>query len=199
MNRSIFQILSKFNFKLFLINFFFILFLYFFSFLNKDFVSCDDLFKLTYNGIKIRYSPTLSFYRLHDSIEFFQNYILNTSDLKFKFNIFKYSQLNGLRFSRNHVYDHYHLNLYLNNIYNVHYGFTLTHHPEKLNLLPHEYWSISDEDLLGKENLQYVLNDLKIYDLKALEIQNDTKKFKNFILKNNEKCIFQFKKTFNVS
>ena len=100
MNRSIFQIWKNLNFNLFLLNSIFIILVYFFGFFHRDFVVCDDLIKIVYKNIIVRYTPTLSSTRLYDSIEFFQNYILNTPGHKFKFNMYKYIQFDGLRFSR---------------------------------------------------------------------------------------------------
>lgn len=182
---------------MFLINFVFTFLLYLFGFFSGDFVSCDDLIKIVYNGMTIRHSPTLSSFRLYNSIHFFYNYVLNTQGSDFRFNIYKYLQLNGARFPNNHVYDHYHINLYLENMYNVHYNLSLTHQPYNLNLYLNEFTELSDINLYGQERIQYILNDLKIYDLEVLKKQNDTEKFKDFILKNNEKCIFQFKNMVN--
>ena len=151
MNRSIFSICKNLNFNSFSVSFIFILLMCLFGFFNIGFVVCDDLIKFVYNNINIRYSPTLSSTRLHNSIEFFQNYILNTHHSQFKFSIYRYLQLNGLRFPRNCVYDHFHINLYLDSMQNVHYNFPLTHNPQKLKLLPHEYEKFTDYDLENRK------------------------------------------------
>ena len=193
MTRSIFSILKKFNFNLFLINFIFIFLIYFFGFFSGGFVGCDDLIKTVYNNINIRYSPTLSSFRLHSSIDFFQSYILNTPGSHFKFNIFKYLQLDGTRFPRNSVYDHFHLNLYLDNMYNVHYNFPLTHNFKNLGLLLHEYKEFSKLDLYNQKILQYVMNNLYVYDLNLLKIEDYTDIFNKYINVNRNKCVEQFK------
>jgi len=193
MIRSIFSILKKFNFNLFLLNFVFTLLIYFFDFFYVGFVGCDDLIKIVYNNMNIRYSPTLSSFRLHSSIDFFQNYILNISGSRFKFNIFKYLQLDGTRFTRNNVYDHFHINLYLDNMYNVHYNFPLTHHPKNLGLLLHEYKKFSEYNLYNAERTQYILTNLYIYDLNLLKIEDYTDTYNRYINVNRNKCVEQFK------
>jgi hypothetical protein len=145
------------------------------------------------NGIAVRHSPTISPLRLYNSVNFIQQYILNTPPVEYKFNIFRYLQLNDLRFPRNHVYDHYHLNLYLDNIYNIHYGFSLTRHPEKLNLLLNEYEVFSKTNLYGRKQTQFILNDLKVYDLNILKPDDNSSQFKQFLLDFNLKCILHYK------
>lgn len=193
MNRSIFQMWQP---NLNCLNVFFILFLYLFNVFCIPVLYCDDLMKIAYNGITVRYSPSICSFRLYNSIEFLQYRILNKPNLEYKFNIFKYLQLNGFRFPRNSVYDHYHLNLYLDNIYNVHYNFAFTHNPEKLNLLPHEYYKFSGHNLHYIHKYQYILTDLKIYDLNVLKAYDNTSQFKQFLFGYHEKCIFQFKNLF---
>lgn len=190
-NRSIFPIWQL-NLKSFLINFIFILFLYLFGFFGGGFVQCDDLIKIVYNNINIRYSFTLSSIRLQNSIDIFQNYIANTPTSQFKFKIFKYLQFDGSRFPRNCVYDHYHINLYLDNMSNVHYGCTLTHRPQSLGLSLNEFREISDQNLYEKEVTQYVLNHLHIYDLNRLTPENYTHVYNNYIATNKTQCTSQF-------
>jgi len=194
MNRSIFTIWKP-NVKNFLISFIFIFFMYLFGFFNLSFLFCEDhLVKAVVNDIVIRHSPSISSIRLYKSVSFVQHYILNTPSVEYKFNIFRYLQLNGLRFPHTHVYDHYHINLYLDNIYNVHYGFSLTRNPFKLNLLLKDFGEFSNEDLNFSNNFQYILNDLKIYDLNTLKVEDNSLKFKQFLLKYNENCISHFKR-----
>lgn len=193
MNRSIFLILKT-NFKNILINFIFIYFLYLFNFYYLNLLSCEDkLAKAVVNGVNVRYSPSISYSRLYNSINFLQHHILNTPVIEHKFSIFRYLQPTGLRFSHTHVYDHYHINLYLDNMYNVHYGFSLTHNPQKLNLSPKEFEKFSLLDLYGNNRIQYVLNDLKVYDLSFLKVDDNSFKFKQFLLQHNENCILHFK------
>lgn len=198
MNRSIFQIWCKFNLNSFLINFIFILFVYFLGLFGVDLVSCDELIKVVYNNINVRYTPTINSFRLHCSINYVLNFVLNAPDSHFKFNLYKYVQLNGKSFSYSSVYDHYHLNLYLDNMFHVHYGFTFTHNPYNLGLLPQDYKKFSDQNLFGKKRSQLILNDLRIYDLNIIKIyenNNEEKKnFIQFILDNNKNSILQFKK-----
>ena len=185
-----------FNFNSFLINCLFIILIYFFGFFRRDFVVCDDLIKLVYNNITVRYTPTLSSTRLYDSIEFFQNYILNTHRSNFKFSVYRYLQPNGLRFPRDCVYDHYHINLYLNNVQNVHYNFPLNHNPWKLGLSLDEYKKFNDFDLKNRKLTQYILNNLYIYDLNLLKIQDYTDVYNNYIDRNKNGCVFQFQNVF---
>jgi hypothetical protein len=145
------------------------------------------------NGIAVRHSPTISPLRLYNSVNFIQQYILNTSPVEYKFNIFRYLQLNGLRFPRNFAYDHHHLNLYLHNMYNVHYGFQFTHNPHKLNLLPNEFSKFSESDLHNQFQPQFILNDLRVYDLNILKLDDNTSQFKQFLLDFNLKCISHYK------
>jgi hypothetical protein len=146
------------------------------------------------NDIVVRHSPSISPIRLYKSVSFIQHYILNTPSVEYKFNIFRYLQLNGSRFPHTYVYDHYHINLYLDNIYNVHYGFSLTHNIPKSNLLLKDFGEFSEVDLNFFRRYQYILNDLKIYDLNTLKVEDNSFKFKQFLLKYNENCISHFKR-----
>lgn len=194
MIRSIFPIL-KINFKNFLVSFIFASFMYLFGFFHLNVLFCEDqLIKTAVNGITVRYSPSISPFRLYNSISFLQYYILNTPGTEYKFNIFRYLQQNGLRFNRTHPCDHYHLNLYLDNIFNVHYGYSFTHYPEKLNLLLEEFSKFSELDLFKKQQYQFILNDLKVYDLNVLKVDDNSFKFKQFLLQHNENCILHFKR-----
>jgi hypothetical protein len=149
--------------------------------------------KTVVNGIAVRHSPSISPLRLYNSVNFIQQYILNTPPIEYKFNIFRYLQLNGLRFPRNFAYDHHHLNLYLDNMYNVHYGFQFTHNPQKLNLLSNEFSEFSKYNLYNQFRLQYILNDLRVYDLNFLKPDDNSSQFKQFLLNFNLKCISHYK------
>lgn len=102
-------------------------------------------------------------------------------------------QLDGTRFPRDCVYDHYYINLFLNNVYNVHYNFPLTHHPKNLGLLVHEYDLFSYLDLNNKKKMQFILNNLYIYDLNLLKIEDYTDIFNKYINSNTSVCVEQFK------
>ena len=45
--------------------------------------------------------------------------------------------------------------------------------------------------------MQYTLNNLYIYDLNLLKIQDYTQIYNNYILKNHKLCEFQFKNIIN--
>jgi hypothetical protein len=185
-SRSIFQIWQpkKHNFYL---NFFFIFFLYLFNFFNSTFLLCDDLVKIVIDNIHIRYSPSISPLRLYNSFYHIKNYVINNSNSEFKFDIYKYMRLDGSLFPHNHVYNHYHINY-------VHYGFSLTHNIRNLNLLPHEYYIFNYRNLYEKDQIQYILNDLRIYDLNILKPKNNSEIFEQFLLEYNNKIINHYKK-----
>ena len=125
--------------------------MYLFGFFHLNFLLCDDrLVKTVVNGIIVKHPSSISQFRLYNSVYLIQDYALNTLVNNYKFNIFKYLQLNGGRFPRNYAYDHYHLNLYLDNMYNVYYGFQFIHNPHLLNLLPSEFKIFNLTDLWGK-------------------------------------------------
>jgi hypothetical protein len=190
MNRSIFPIWYDFNF--FLKNVVFVLLLYLFNFFNSNFLVCEDLVKAVINGVNVSHSPSISPLRLHNSVNFFKDYILKTPGTEYKLNIFKYLQLNGRRFNNRCVFDHYHLNLYLDNIYKVHYGFSLTHSP--VNSL--EFGQFSKYDLNSFKKTQYISRSLRIYDMDFLKIQidseEDVEKFKDYVSINKKKCFSPF-------
>lgn len=175
------------------------IFIYFFGFFSVGLISCDDLIKIVYNNINIRHSPTINSFRLNCSIDHVLNFILNAPDSHFKFNLYKYVQLNGKPFPRNSVYDHYHLNLCLDNMFQVHYGFTFTHNPHNLGLSLNDYKEFSEYDLYKRQNKQFILSDLRIYDLNVIKTYKNSneelKFFTQFILDNNVNSILQFKKT----
>jgi len=198
MNRSIFPIWKTLSFNSFLISSVFTLLICIFGFFHGGFVECEELIKIVYNNINIRYSPTISSIKLYNSIDFFQNYVLNTPNSQFKFSIYRYLQFNGSRFPYNSVFDHFHINFYINNIYNVHYGFPLTHNPKKLGLLPHEYIEFSEFDLKNNNTIQYILNNLHIYDMNLIKFKDYTNVYNKYIEVNNNICISQVKKLANV-
>lgn len=197
MNRSIFSIyiiFKNFNFYLFLINLILTLFVCFFGILRGGFVNCDDLFKLLYNNINVRHNFTLNSTILCDSIDFFQNYVLNTSSDKFKFRMFKYLKLDGTRFNKISPFDHFHLNFYIENMYNVHYNLQFTTHISLNNVFIPEFEKFSNFDLYGnfnKKKPQYIFKDLRVYNLdvlKVLELQN-----KEYLLIHRDKSVYFFK------
>jgi len=192
MNRSIFTVCIKFNFNLFLTNFIFILFLYLFGFFHLHFLMCDELIKAIINGITVRYSPSIDPSRLKQLVECFQHFMIN--NLNFRFNIFRYYRFNGSRFPTDNVYSHYHLNLYLDNMLNVHYGCPFTQNPQNLNILFSEFSKFSDYNLYNEKTTQFILNNLYIYDLNLLTYKDYNYVFDEFITKNESRCIEQFKK-----
>ena len=191
MNRSIFIICEKFNFISFLTNFIFMLFFYLFGFFHLHFLVCDELIKAVINGITVRYSPSIDSSKLKQSVECFQHFMINNSN--FKFSVFRYYEFNGDSFLTNNVYNHFHLNLYLDNMLNVHYGCPFTQHPENLNILPSEFSKFSDYNLYNKKTTQFILNNLYIYDLNLLIYKDYNYAFNKYIVDNEFCCIKQFK------
>lgn len=172
------------------------LFLYFFGFFHLHFLMCDELIKAVVNGITVRYSPSIDSSRLKQSVECFQHFMINNSN--FKFNIFRYNRFDGTSFSYKKVYNHYHLNLYLDNILNVHYGCPFTQNPQKLNILTSEFSKFSKRNLYNEKTTQFILNNLYIYDLNLLTYEDYNYAFNKYIVENKSRCIKQFKNIANL-
>ena len=188
MNRSIFP---AFNLKIIYLNIFFSVFLYIFNFLYLNVAHCDELLQTIYKSITIRYSPSIKSSRLYNSVDFLQNYIINTQSTQFNLNIFKYLHLNGARFPGRSPYNHYHLNLHIDNIFFVHYNFQFTHHQFLSHFKP-----FTIRDLTDLPKAHYISKSLRVYDLDVLKPVNDTEKFINFIIKYNNNCNSQYKDLF---
>lgn len=173
------------------LNLFTIFFMYLFIIIKIDLIYCDNFIKIVYNDIKILHSPSISPIRLHNSVDFIQNYVLQTSDNKLVFDVYKYLQFNGLPFNKISPFNHYHLNLNLPNTFNVHYGFQFTH--KHLNL---DFTKFSDLDLNNDERLQFISDNLRIYDLGDLKPQYFN--FNTFFIDNKILCDSHLKKILNL-
>lgn len=200
MNRSIFQIckLKNFNFRFFLLNFIISLIICLFNSFYLCVLVCDELLKTVVNNIVVRHSPLINTLRLYNSVTFLHNHVVSNCNSNYKFNIYKYKNFDGSFFPCNSVFNHFHINFYLNNIYNVHYNFLLTHNPYNLNLLPFEYNKFTIEDLNQNDKIQYIMSNLYIYDLDVLKFDNYNYKYNDYILTNKEKCIIHLNKALNL-
>ena len=67
---------------------------------------------------------------------------------------------------------------------------------KKFGLLSDEYKKFNKYVLKNHEWTQYILNNLHIYDLNLLKIQDYTDVYNNYIDHNKNGCVFQFQNVF---
>ena len=178
----------------FISSFFIVLFLYFFNLLQPITIMSegDELVKKVVNGIVVRYSrgsKIINDQSIQVMVEHFQHYMNTTPASRHQFTVLRYWKKWEDRFIKVPAYWHYHVNLGIPNPWTIHYNIAFTCHPQICWVEGVDYQLFDTYNILGNKNKQYVMYDLRIYDLNLLKIDfmyNSEKNFTQYILKHNK-------------
>jgi len=122
-------------------------------------------------------------------VNHFQNYLSTSADNHHQFKVLRYWKRWENNLIKVPAYWYYHINLGIPNPWMVHYNVAFTHNSQPYWVSNFDYTLFSNNDILGGDQLQYIMCDLRIYDLDLLKIDNMFNKqdnFKYFIAQNNK-------------
>jgi hypothetical protein len=159
----------------------------------------DELIRKIVNGIVVRYSrdsKIINEQSVQLIVDHFQNYLSTTADNHHQFKVLKYWKKWENTLVKVPAYWHYHVNLGIPSPWMIHYNIAFTHNPQLYWVENIDYTFFTEPDISQNRRPQYVMQDLRIYDLNLLKIDsmvNRQDSFKQFIAQNNKEIIKFFK------
>lgn len=212
----IFQNYNFFEFKLrtAIINFIFVLFLYFFNLLNIKIHTLEpfgseveltySLIKTTINEVPVLYSQSFKMSYVTKALEFIQQYHLNTNYNNVQYNISKFKRIDGSYFNTNSCFNHYNIFISCQEYNNTLWMHQLTHNlPKKQELRKIGFEYFLEKDILFRDSHQYVSSIIRIVDSTYIEEFNDGKisdeDLMEFMVKNKLNIINHFKTSIKIN
>lgn len=187
----------KFTFftKTHLISLLFCVTLYFFGFFELHVTSCETGFltrSIVY-GKPYLHSSSINLSRLQLLHENLQNFLINTPNKQFNFNIYKYKNLDGSPFSRKHPCSHPNINLYINDYVEQMLQISVNIQMSHQHLS--NFVKFTNYDVRNNEILQFINKTVSLYDLNKVSpfLFEDQKLIFKFINTNYNELIEHYK------
>lgn len=210
MVRLLRQLFKRIELKTFLLNFIFMLSLYYFNFLEIKVHNLEPIgpeIELTYslvktviNEVPVFHSKSFSISHVTKALNFIQHYFMSTDHNNIHYNLSKFRCIDGSYFDRKSHLNHYNFYLSFQECGHTIFTHQLTHISPSTNLF--EFKLFSENDIAQKHKDQYISSCIRIIESTYIEPFNDAFVSKNDLLKytakNNLKITKFFKNSINI-